>query len=191
MMRISVSSFSKFFLATLSMGLAPHCFSASPKTPDPILKEGFWEVVVTESVRKDSEVTKNWCVGPKAKETQLAQKEFDNMRSTCKFTDVKSGEGRVSYTRVCAKSSGVNVTSRVVSVGDFASEFTQTQTLSLDVPTQMEGMTQTQRFKYKGTCPKDMAPGDTVTKHRDGPTMDKWNRYNPPQPSKAPPSASK
>jgi hypothetical protein len=188
MMPIFASSFSTFFLAALLMGLAPHCLSAPSKSPDPILKEGFWEVVVTESLRKDSEVTRNQCVGPKEQEVALAQKEFDVMRLTCKFTNVKSGKGLVSYSRVCTKSSGVIATSRVVSTGNFSNEFTQIQTLSLDIPTQMEGMTQTSRFKYKGQCPKDMVPGDTITKHRDGPTMDKWNRYNPPQPSKSSPT---
>jgi hypothetical protein len=190
-MVIASSSFSKVLLAGLMAAMVPDCLSASAKTPDPILKPGLWEIVVTESLRKDSEVTNTWCVGPNAKEVKLAQKEFDVMRRTCKFTDVISGKGLVSYTRACTKEYGVTIAARVVTKGDFSSEFTKTQIASVDIPTPLEGMTQTSHFKYKGQCPKDMAPGDSVTRRSDGTTMPKWNRYDPPQPSKAPPSIIK
>jgi hypothetical protein len=180
--------------AALLMGFASHTFPA-PATltmlPDPILKPGLWEIVFTESTRKDFESTENLCAGLKAQEVQLAEKEFDARRSICKLNDVRSVKGLISYTGICNKHSGITATAQITLKGDFSKEFTRTETVSFSIPVPMEGMTQTQRFKYKGACPKDMAPGDIIMTFRDSQRVEKWNRYNPPQPSKAPPSTSK
>jgi hypothetical protein len=174
------------------MSFASDGFSATvTKLPDPILKPGLWEVVTTESTRKNFEGIDNICAGSKTQEVELAKKDFNVKRGACKLKDVQSGKSLISYTAVCTKDYGVTITSQVSIEGDFLDEFTRTETASFSIPVSMEGMIHTRRFKYKGACPKDMAPGDIIMKFRDSQGVEKWNRYNPPQPSKAPPSTSK
>lgn len=185
---------SELLSAALLMGFAPAGFSA-PFTPtmlpDPILKSGLWEVVSTDSTRKDFESTDNICVGSKAQEIQLAKKNFDAHHGACKLNDLQSGKSLISYTAVCIKDYGVTITSRVSIEGDFSHSFTLADTSSVTIPVHMEEKIYTRRFKYKAACPKDMAPGDIIMKFRDSERVEKWNLYNPPQPSKTPPSTSK
>ncbi len=189
MMSASPALAGKLLGVALLMGFASDGFSA-PATmlPDPILKPGLWEVVSTDSTRKDFMSTENICAGSKAQEVQLAKKEFDTMRRACKLTDVQSGQSLISYTGTCIKDYGVTITSQITLKGDFSNEFTRTETLSFSVPVQTEGMIATRRFKYKSPCPKDMLPGDIIMSFRDSQRVEKWNRYNPPQPSKSSPT---
>lgn len=152
--------------------------------PDPILKPGWWEVVFPESPRKDFVSTQNLCAGSRAQEVKLAKKEFYETYRACKLTDVQSAKNLVSYTGECSRESGVTTTSRIVLKGDFSNEFTKTVITSISIAMPIEGMTQIQRFKYKGACPKDMMSGDSVIKNGNDTAMPKWNRYNPPQPFK-------
>lgn len=166
------------------MSDASYGFSA-PATltmlPDPILKPGWWEVVFTESTRKDFVSAQNLCAGSRAQEVELAKKEFDETYRACELTDVQSGKNLVSYTGECTRESGITTTSRIVLKGDFSSDFTKTGTTSFSIAMPNEGMTQIQRFKYRGACPKDMMPGDSVIKNGNDTAMPKWNRYNRPQ----------
>jgi hypothetical protein len=181
----------KVLSAALLMGFASESFSA-PVTPtmlpDPILKPGLWEVFSTESTRKNFESIDNICAGSKAQEIQLAEKDFDAKRGACKLKDVQSGKSLILYTAVCTKDYGVTITSRISIEGDFSYSFTRTETSSVSIPVPMEEIIRTRRFKYKASCPKDMAPGDIIMKFRDSQGVEKWNRYNPPQPSKSSPT---
>lgn len=167
---------------------------ATAKLLDPVLRPGLWEVAFTESTRKSFVSMQQNCVGPTEQETQLALRELEIARRSCEYADLVSSERKISYTRVCKKDIGVTVTARVTNEGNFSAAFTQTVRASFDVPTPLEGMTQTYKYTYRGACPKSMLPGDVLTKHSNGATMPKWNRYNPPQPASKkgnPPGATK
>jgi hypothetical protein len=191
---ITFESSGRLLLAILLIGSTTSSVSA-PATlsqlPDPLLSQGLWEVVSTESMRKGFEGTESRCVGAKEQEVKLARKEFKAKRTNCEFADVVLTENLIGYTAICTRDFGVKVTGRISFKGDFGRKFVRTEVLSFDISTPMDGMTQTQQFRYKGSCPKSMKPGETVLSIRDGPTMPKWNRYNPPQPAKSPPAQQK
>lgn len=124
-------------------------------------------------------------------EVKLAQKELETKRRTCKINDLRSGKSLISYTAICTKDYGVTVNSRITFKGNFVREFTRAEIVNVDISIPLNEMANTRRFKYRGPCPKEMAPGETVLQIRDGPTMPKWNRYHPPQPTKNPPDRQK
>jgi hypothetical protein len=184
----------RLFLAICLVVSTSHYFSApatASELPDPILNRGLWEVVTTESMRKGFESTERRCVGPKAQEVKLMRGEAGAKLRTCKLSDVQSAKDIVSYTAMCTTDYGVTGTSQIAFKGNFAREFVRTEIVKVEVLMPMYIMTRTQRFKYKGACPQDLAPGETVLEIRDGSKMPKWNRYNPPQPNKNPSGAQK
>jgi hypothetical protein len=190
-------SANNLILALVFVGSTSNCLSGlanTAKLPDPILKPGLWEIVTTESKRKDFKSTQILCAGPKAHEVQLARKQLDAKRLTCTSSDlrdVRSGKDHISYTWLCTKNYGVAIKSQVTFKGDFSREFTHTETASFQGSTPMGEMTQTRQFKYKDSCPKDMKPGDTFIKNNNEKPMPTWNRYTPPQTSEASSDASK
>ena len=126
-------------------------------------------------------MTTSRCVGTKARETQMAQAEFDTMSRTCSVAGVVARSSSISYALTCTKDYGLTLNARVTYEGNFSAEFRRTETLvSTSIPTRFEGMTKTTLFRFKGQCSKGMLPGDTFTRNPDGSARPTWNRYAPP-----------
>jgi hypothetical protein len=172
-------------MAAACMALSTVCAAlpsaAANKAPDPVLKPGHWEIVSTHNESEGNRMTtETRCAGPRAKEARLVQQEREKSAAICTFSPTAVSARSIAYTAKCDRGEGYIATQKVVYAGDFKREFTKTSTLSLSIPTPLEGTGKTESFKYMGACPKTMKAGDTVVFNPPGRPISTWNRYAPP-----------
>jgi hypothetical protein len=117
------------------------------------------------------------CVGSKVQETRFARQQHAHEMRTCQFSPTIRKSGLTEYTKTCDKGGSLIVKIEVVYSGDFKTQFEQKSVLSTDLGLQMDGMSETKRFRFAGKCPKDLQPGETIMKDAQGMTLPKWNRY--------------
>ncbi len=155
--------------------------AAASKAPDPVLKPGHWEIMRTHNESQGNrKTTETRCVGPRAKEARLVQQEREKSAATCSFSPTTVSRQSIAYTATCDKGDGYVATLMVSYAGNFKREFTKTSTASFSIPVPLEGMTETESFKYMGACPKAMKAGDAIVFNPPGRPISTWNRYAPP-----------
>lgn len=143
----------------------------------PRQKRGLWEIVNSQSSSPAYKTTELRCVGAVVQETRTSKKEYLEETKDCRTVVLETSAKKVEQRRECKKYDGVIAKVRVVYQGDFSSHFERTMTLSLSVPTRLEGESKTTKYRFVGVCPKGMLPGDTFTTNSEGNIVGEWNRY--------------
>jgi len=144
----------------------------------PQQKRGLWEIVNSQSSNAGYKTTELRCVGARAQETRTSKKEYLEETKDCRTVVLETSAKKVERQRECKKYDGIIATIKVVYEGDFSRHFERTMTLSLSVPTRLEGESKTTKYRFVGVCPKGMLPGDTFTTNSEGNIVGEWNRYN-------------
>jgi hypothetical protein len=163
-------------LATLP--LSP-CVNASlpGKSLYPALKPGLWEIVNSQSSMPGYTTTERRCVGPASQERRAANKEFMEAFKDCRTVVPQTSAKKINFSMECKKMEGVTITTKVDFNGNFSSRFERTETVSLSIPSHLEGTSNKSVYRFAGTCPKSMKSGDTVTSNSDGSVFPVRNRY--------------
>lgn len=143
----------------------------------PQQKRGLWEIVNSQSPSTAYKTTELRCVGAAGQEKRTSKKEFLEETKDCRTTVLETSAKKVEQRRECKKYESLIATIRIVYQGDFSSHFERTMTLSLNVPTRLEGESKRTTYRFLGICPKGMSPGDTFTTNSDGHIVGEWNRY--------------
>jgi len=153
--------------------------AAANETPVPILKPGLWEILRTESLSLTHVTTERRCVGVRKLEMRAAYHQFEQEVRQCAISNAVLAAQKIEYVTKCERDPGVFVTSRVIYEGDFSKKFDRTSTVSINIPTPLEGAVARSAYKFIGACPKDTKPGESVFVNAEGRPFGKWNRYDP------------
>jgi hypothetical protein len=144
----------------------------------PALKPGLWEIVNSRSYNPGFTTTGRRCVGPASQERLAANKEFMEASKDCRTVVSETSAKKINFSMECKKIEGVTITTKISFDGSFSSRFEQLMTISLSIPSHLEGASEKSMYRFVGTCPKNMKPGDTVTSYSDGSSSPVWNRYS-------------